>query len=346
MKTFATLFSGGELAGVGMRQAGLTHLWGIEIDDKIANVARANGFHTITADILTVDPHTLPVVDCLHASPVCTRASNANHSAERNAEGTKESLLDIAMGEKVAHFIDVLQPGVITIENVYQYRTFKAFKIILAALNRGGYMWDYDNINAANFGVPQTRRRLILRAAKGRLLPNLPQPERWVSWYEAIEDLIHTLPASKFADWQLARLPKELLDSLLVDSAGYPDSTGARVAVQRTSKEPANTIVSNFDRRQMKAFLVECRNVGNWGSVAKLRNDPAMTITTDHRPSHTPHAWLSTGHVVSMTVQALARFQSMPDSYILPDDNKLTCTIIGNGVPCLMMQKIYKGLTE
>ena len=88
MTTIATLFSGGELVGIGARTAGLTHLWGIEYDNDIANVARTNGFHVITADVMTMDPATLEVPDVLHASPVCKRASRANQNAEPNEDGT------------------------------------------------------------------------------------------------------------------------------------------------------------------------------------------------------------------------------------------------------------------
>ena len=51
MKTFATMFSGGELFGIGAEQAGYKHLWGIEYDDKIASVARLNGFNVMTGDV-------------------------------------------------------------------------------------------------------------------------------------------------------------------------------------------------------------------------------------------------------------------------------------------------------
>src|SRR3989304_19744 len=118
MTTIATLFSGGEGAGVGARAAGLSHLWGFEFDDRIAQVARLNGFHVITADVMSLDPHTLEVPDVLHASPVCKRASGANQSAELNDDGTKEAPEDIAAGEKIAQFIDVIHPRYFTLENV------------------------------------------------------------------------------------------------------------------------------------------------------------------------------------------------------------------------------------
>lgn len=48
--TFATLFSGGELFGVGAQQTGWQHVYDFEIDDSIASVARLNGFDVHTAN--------------------------------------------------------------------------------------------------------------------------------------------------------------------------------------------------------------------------------------------------------------------------------------------------------
>lgn len=424
MTTIATLFSGFELVGVGARQAGLSHLWGVEWDDAIAGVARTNGFHTITADVLDIDPHTLPVPDVLHASPVCTRASVANQSAEVNEDGLKESPLDIAMGEKVAQFIDVMTPRVVTIENVYGYRKFRAFKAICAALDRNGYFWDFDNLNTADYGVPQTRRRLILRAVRGALLPNLPAPERWVGWYEAIEDLIPGLPESQFAPWQLARLPEEIkgtfafsasesnntirdirpyeasepfgtikagefrrpssvprafiLDCQLAgdtqergvtlrqgDAPVFAVTSGkggrqpvraflvgtnandtSQAKIYQEAGEPAQVVRTPSGGRELRAYLVESKNIQEWGDSRRADNEPAMTVNTDHKPSHAPKAWLSAGRVVSMTPRALARFQSVPDSYLLPDDKRLSCKGIGNGFPPLAYQKLIAPLVE
>lgn len=415
MPTIATLFSGGEGVGVGARQAGLSHLWGIEYDDKIAQVARLNGFNTITADVMTVNPHTLEIPDVLHASPVCKRASTANQSAELNEDGTKEALEDIAAGEKIAQFIDVMKPRIFTLENVYAYRNFKAFKIICNALNRGGYMWDFDNLNAADYGVPQTRRRLILRAVWGALLPNLPQPEKWVGWYEAIEDLIPTLPENQFAPWQLVRLPDELQTCLI---GGGNTQLDKITSTARLAAQPAQTIFTDL-KNNGRAFILDCQLAGdtqersvtlpqgdapmftvtsgkngkqpvrawlvsdqsasasegvqvrdetepyftirageNGGSYPKgylisssidctvRKNDePANTlVSSDH--SIPPRAWLSQGRVVSMTPHALARFQSFPNSYILPDNKKLACQIIGNAVPPLLYQKIIRDLIQ
>lgn len=58
--TYGTLFSGGELFGCGAQRAGWQHVYGFEIDDNIASVARLNGFDVHTADVCAVDYTTLP----------------------------------------------------------------------------------------------------------------------------------------------------------------------------------------------------------------------------------------------------------------------------------------------
>ena len=51
-------------------------------------------------------------------------------------------------------------------------------------------------------------------------------------------------------------------------------------------------------------------------------------------------AWLESGRVVQLSVRALARIQSIPDSYKLPDKKTLACYVVGNAMPPLMYQKI------
>lgn len=242
MTTIATLLSGGEGVGVGARAAGLSHLWGFEIEDDVAQVARDNGFNVITGNVLEVDPATLEVPDVLHISTVCKRASLIN-----NGKGSvREAPEDLAMGIKTAQFIDVMKPRIFTLENVYSYRNFEAFQIILNALNRNGYMYHYQNLNSANYGVPQTRERLILRAVKGALLPPLPQAERWVSWMDAVGDLIPTFSDWKLADWQKKILPpnKPILlignnqggDERLRLSCATPDKPSFTITVSNAAK--------------------------------------------------------------------------------------------------------------
>jgi len=341
MTTIATLFSGGEGVGVGAQAAGFRHLWGIEINDTIAQVARDNGFYVVTADVTQANPADFERPDVLHASPPCPSFSCAK-------QGRQETGRDIALAQATARFIEELRPRFFTLENVYMYRKSASWQIIASALDQLGYWYDLAHVNAADFGVPQTRKRMIVRATLGQMVPPLPPPGPWIGWYQAIEDLLPGLPDSKFANWQLKRMPVELRESLSVDSAGFPDADGVRVPVMRKADQPINTIVANFERRPMRAFLA----TGQYGQPAGTPGRTCQTVSNE-RPSPTVTAstkgdWRSAvhGRVVRMTPRCLARFQAFPDEYKLPDSATLATRVIGNAVPPLLYQKLISQLLK
>lgn len=310
MTTLATLFSGFGGVEVGALSAGLEPIWGVEIDPAIVEVVRANLDHDIhVADILDCDPLDYDAPDVLHASPPCTNASVAN--ANRG-----ESELDMRLACRVAAFVTTLLPRIFTLENVWAYRNFMSWQMIEEALHRAGYWVSVEHVNAADYGVPQSRKRMIVRAVRGDFVPYLPTPVPWVGWYAAVEDLLDTLPESRFADWQLARLP-ELLQTVLVPQSGYD---GALNTVE--AQEPSFTVTANHNQLGVKAFIMQVQGEGGDG----VRYD--------------------TGRVVSMTLRALARFQSFPDTYELPDNARLAAKGIGNALPPLLYQRIIAPLLE
>jgi DNA-cytosine methyltransferase len=368
MTTGATLFSGFEGAGVGMRSSGVSMRWGIEQRADAAAVAERNGFNSIVADILTVDPETMDRVDCLHASPPCTNASAAK------TEG-KESELDQALARKTVNFIQTLKPEIFTLENVWGYRKFVSFGIILGALEALGYWVDVAHVNSADYSVPQTRKRLILRARLGGFLPHLPNPEPWRGWYQAVEDLIPTFPASQFAEWQIKLLPDEIKTMLIAnDTSGWTEAErGMNVSLpdnpSMTIKAGDRNIVKAFlcdgnNFRAMptvyddapvftmtasvhypRAFLVDGQNARTNGEpTVRKDTEPSMSVSLSTGGHGMARAWMERGRVVKLTPRALARFQSFPDSYELPAKNALACFGIGNAVPCLVAEKIYRGM--
>lgn len=325
-KTEASLFGGGQGAGVGARRAGYRSLWSVEYDQKIADVATANGFNMIVADVCAVDYSALQRPYWLHMSPVCTRASNANAKATEND-------LDISTAKACCRAITMLQPRRISLENVWGYRNFAAFRLICATLKDEGYAFDYWHLNAADYGVPQTRRRLALVASKDHQ-PRRPVPTHyndkeapismlyrpWVSWYDAIADLIPDLPDSAFAEWQLKLLPADLRQSVLVN-------TDTKMGICEIEK-PCFTLVSSPRIKDIKTFIVDGQP-GSHGTELTIRDqaEPMYTILSS---ANKKPARAFVGRVVKMTPRALARFNGLEDTYILPKSNTLACTVIGN----------------
>ena len=390
MKTCATMFSGFEGFGIGAKAAGCRHLWGIEYSTDIAAVAEQNGFRSIVADVRNVDFAVLERPSHLHASPVCKNASVANVNGE-------ESDQDIETAEAVCRAIEILKPDTFSLENVSGYREFKSFYLITSCLYACGYFYESRVLNAADFGVPQTRKRLILlarrdgrslkfppptHAPRNRLLPMFETRLPWVGWYEAIADIVGELPDSAFTPWQLKRMPREILQTVSVDSSGYISDDGGEI-VMRAADEPINTIVANHMRRPMRAiligggntsdmqaaegvgvsdayeptrvvsatnaenwraFIVDGRNVrSNGAPTFRYSDDPMITIVSSASRG-IARALLPMGRIVRMTPRALARFQSFPDSYQLPSRMRLACEGIGNAVPSLMAQRIMEAL--
>lgn len=303
MPTCASLFTGGGLFDIGAQQAGYTHIWGVEKDDKIASVARLNGFHVITADILDFTLERIKKIkrpDHLHASPPCPNFSVAK-------TGGAETEQDIAIAQATARFIDILKPDTFTLENVVAYRSSQSFKIIMMTLEDNGYWTDVQNLNSADFGVPQNRNRLIVLAARNSLLRPYPDPVKWIGWYEAIADLVDELPESQFAPWQIARLPEEYKEFLIGQGTGNIGSILTRPTkfqqetergkIFRDEDQPSPTIL--VKNSSMKGFIMPGAGNTNFedaepGKGVRYEEEPAHTVASDGG-GRIPRAFVASG---------------------------------------------------
>lgn len=372
---------------------------GIEIDDRIASIAGSNGLNTITANLLDIDPRDYIGIDLFHVSPPCpkfsiARNSNAKQSlteivsdlARHQSVVNGEAEIDIALARKTIEIIRVTMPEFVTIENVWGYRKSLSWAIIGYGLDELGYGWNAWNLNSADYGVPQTRRRMIAIARRDGRNPAKPFPTHsnspdmftasWVGWYEAIEDLIPSLPDSQFAPWQLDRLPSEIRQSLLVMTGNTNRGEGAITGRGVMGEaEPANTVCeSQGGGRVARAFIIPGDNASN--NTIRQSDEPMVTVNNGGLNKHPHRAFVvngtpndngksltrcdgenpiftvteghggrravrgyANGRVVKLTPRCLARFQTMPDWY------KLRGSLgIGNGLPVKLYEAVLMSL--
>lgn len=162
--TVLDLFAGPGGADLGMRSFGLDPL-GIEWDDAACATRQAADLQTVQADVADLDPLEFPPVDGLWASPPCQDFSTAGKRAGLNGE--RGMLI-----HEVMRWAEDLGPDWIACEQVPP--ALPVWDLFAQELRTLGYRTWCGILNAAAFGVPQTRRRAILMASRRPF--DLPEP--------------------------------------------------------------------------------------------------------------------------------------------------------------------------
>ncbi|XP_072402558.1 DNA (cytosine-5)-methyltransferase PliMCI-like [Diabrotica undecimpunctata] len=114
-------------------------------------------------------------VEMIVGGPPCQGFSGMNRFKCGDYSSFKNSLV-----VSLLTFCEYYRPQYFILENVRNFVSFKksmVLKLTLRCLLTMGYQVTFGILQAGQYGVPQTRRRLILMAAApGKVLPNYPEP--------------------------------------------------------------------------------------------------------------------------------------------------------------------------
>lgn len=172
------LFAGCGGLSAGLRAAGFEVRVAVEIDKTAAETYRQN--HPTTA-LLDADIRKVTAPDVLkHCGdkPVTLLAGCAPcqgfcslTAKNRSRDPRNQLLLDMA------RLIKGIKPQVLMMENVpgLETRGSSVFRDFLRTLKSLGYQPEWKVVQMADFGVPQSRRRLVLLAGRGFKV-SLPKP--------------------------------------------------------------------------------------------------------------------------------------------------------------------------
>jgi DNA (cytosine-5)-methyltransferase 1 len=153
------LFSGGGGSSYGARAAGATIVAGVDAWDVASATYKSNfgnGLNfRLEGDTVRDEIRRLGPIDLLLASPECT-----SHTCARGARPKCDDSRMTAF--QVIHHASALRPRWIVVENVVQMRSWERYDDFLGELRRLGYGMSSMVLDAADFGVPQTRRRLFV----------------------------------------------------------------------------------------------------------------------------------------------------------------------------------------
>lgn len=170
--TAIDMFSGCGGLSQGLKQAGFILKAAIEIDLKAKETYELNhpNCHMYHVDVRKLSPQTLlndldmkpGDLTLLAGCPPCQGFSRLR--TKNKISSIADSRNDLIF--EFMHFISVLKPKMVMLENVPNLVSDERFNKFLEFLNENRYYYSYDIVNAAHYGVAQRRKRLILLASK------------------------------------------------------------------------------------------------------------------------------------------------------------------------------------
>jgi DNA (cytosine-5)-methyltransferase 1 len=173
--TAVDVFCGAAGLSLGLQSSGITIAAGIDVDPACRFPFEENiGATFIQADIATISPESVQrlfgdagvrlLAGCAPCQPF------SGYTTRRHAADNRWQLL-----LEFLRIVETVQPELVSMENVPRLAHLPLWKEFVGALNELGYHSDWKVVDAAKYGVPQSRTRLVLLASK--LGPiRLPQP--------------------------------------------------------------------------------------------------------------------------------------------------------------------------
>lgn len=296
-----SLFSGAGGLDLGFTMAGHEIVWANDIyEDAVKTYRRNLGDHIVCKDIALVDAADIPNCDIIIGGFPCQGFSVAN--VKRHIDDERNVLY-----KQLIRIIEAKKPKFFLAENVKGLTNLAkgaVFQMILSDFRALGYQVDSRILNAADFGVPQTRQRVIIVGVRNDVdfTYDFPHPThsktgadglpKWVSVSKALAgipdpDQPNDLPNHEYSKYKL-------------NFNGY---LGHR---QLDPEKPAPTVTARGD---------------NKGGVVILPHPNAER---------------------RMSCRELARIQSFPLDYEFYGNRSSVYRQIGNAVPPLLGYAVAK----
>lgn len=314
------LFSGCGGLTEGLKQAGFDVIGAVEIDPFAADTYRTNHpeVHVWNKDIRQVSVATVKKqlrlrkgqLDLLAGCPPCQGFSSLRTlNGGRRVDDERNNLIFDYL-----RFVEELRPKALMMENVPGLLKDSRFDEFFEELEFLGYKPQADIRNAADYGVPQRRRRMILLAGRKKTIDFAPKDSHRVT----VKDAIGNLPKSGNSGDPIHDLPENRTDKVIQMIQRIPKDGGSRKDAGRKYQLECHRKCDGF------------KDI--YGRMAW--NDVSPTITTGcFNPSK--GRFLHPEEDRAITLREAAVLQTFPHSYFFPADRgkSAVAEMIGNALP-------------
>lgn len=335
------LFAGVGGLSLGFERQGFTIVLANEFDKSIATsyIKNHKCKNVVIEDITKIDfENTFSClkgkVDVVIGGPPCQGFSQKGQRKSINDERNFLFKFFVKVVEyiKPSYFVMENVPNLLTAENGYfKNELIKLFQEI-------GYNLRMGVLNAADYGVPQIRKRAIIIGAYKRNAPSLPKPEKkCVTIWDAISDLnyLNSGEGSEEQDYKnppLSDYQKRCRQGAKV-LYNHIATNHSPIALERLRLIPVNGGKESLPKEHLTKSIYS----GTWTRMNA--DEQSVTITTRF---DTPASGKFTHPYLdrAITVREAARIQSFPDTFVFYGNKTSQMKQVGNAVPPLLAEKI------
>jgi DNA (cytosine-5)-methyltransferase 1 len=318
--TAIDLFSGSGGLTLGLKLAGFRVIGAVDCDSLAVETYRSNHKNTVIwerdINILSVSEVAGRLklktgeLDLLAGCPPCQGFSSIRTlNGKRDVNDPRNDLVF-----EFLRFVKGLEPKAIMMENVPGLAEDSRLTVFREEIKKLGYSTVCKILNAANFGVPQRRRRMVLLAGKCSH-PRFASPD---SKRCTVKDAIASLPLAGESNDCLHDLPEKRSERILNLIKSIPKDGGSRIDIGAANQLDCHKRCSGF------------KDV--YGRMAW--NDVAPTITGGCvNPSK--GRFLHPSYDRAITLREAALLQTFPKDYFfsLKRGKMPAAELIGNALP-------------
>ena len=377
-RSHISLFTGAGGLDLGLERAGFTTLAVVEKDKNARTTLELNcgnfrypafevfeDVNELTGeDLLTAAGLQLGEVDLLSGGPPCQSFSTAGH---------RRSMLDPG-GSLIGRFLELVgevSPRFFVLENVRGMlsaalkhrplaergvdhppltpleRLGSLMEIVVLPWirNRLNYQLSYGLVNAANYGVPQVRQRVIFIGSRDHELSDGPTPPEPAELVPAT----HVRGPDSSCVYEPWQTLSDALAGIRDDDQEGQAYSSARAAVM--AKVPAGKnwrfLRDNYDEDYLKsvmggAFTSTGGRVGFWRRLSWDKPCPTLPTSPTQKATGLCHP----AETRPLSVREYARVQQFPDDFAFAGSTSSKYAQIGNAVPVGLAEAIGQVLSD
>ena len=338
-----SFFSGCGGLDIGTQLAGVTVLSSLDFYEDSINTLRKNPFfnhimHThedITnvkgSDYLNIINKSNPEKLVLVGGPPCQPFSKAGYwvkNENRKANDDPRNMI----GSYFRLISEIMPDGFVleNVESILHPSNTEAVDMILNNTQQLGYNYTMLKINAADYGIPQKRKRVFFIASKKKINAVIHATHGDL---KAIANDSSLLPYERVIDW-IGKFD---------ESCYYKQDqveTSGKWEHELTCVPPGKNYIALSEKAGYPDPIFEAGK-RYWSSLLKLHPlNPSWTIIASPGHWEGPFHWNNR----RLSTRECAAIQTFPDDYVFYGSERSVRKQIGNAVPPLLAKKIIEEL--